>query len=140
MSRFLLDTDTITLAQFGHATVVATLTHHAMADIAIPVISIQEQMRGWLSRLPRLTAPPQIGDWYDRLAYRMFPIWRLYPLVSFSEPAMLRFDQLRLLKLNVGPMDLRIAAIALEQGSTIVTRNRRDFGRIPGLSMVDWSV
>ncbi len=58
----------------------------------------------------------------------------------FSAAAITRHAALKKQKLNVGGNDLKIAAIALETGATVVTRNRRDFSRIPGVTIEDWSV
>jgi tRNA(fMet)-specific endonuclease VapC len=43
-------------------------------------------------------------------------------------------------KLNVKRNDLRIAAVALELGAAVVTRNRHDFDRVQGPKIEDWSV
>lgn len=140
MSIYLLDTDMLTLIQFGHAAAVQRLATHPASDVALSVLSVQEQMKGWLARLNQLRTPPQLADWYNRLTNRMFPVWQRHVLLPFPEPAILRFEHLRSLRLNVGLMDLRIAAVALENGLTVVTRNGRDFGRVPGLATEDWSV
>lgn len=140
MSRYLLDTDTITLIQFGHAAAVRNLAAHTDADVVLSAVSFQEQMAGWLGRLNRLAVPARQADWYDRLVTRIFPLWRRFEMLPFPLPAMQRFQQLRALRLNVGLMDLRLAAVALENGLTVVTRNIRDFGRIPGLPTEDWTV
>lgn len=139
MSVFLLDTDTLTLVQHRHAAVMQRAASYPDTTIFISAVSLQEQMKGWLGRLVRLNKPDQVSDWYDRLVLRLFPVWKKYPLLSFSEPAIARFENLRSMKLQVASMDLRIAAVALENTLTVVTRNLRDFGRVPGLPIVDWS-
>jgi tRNA(fMet)-specific endonuclease VapC len=63
--------------------------------------------------------------------------WRILP---YTESAIARVAQLKALRLNVRLMDLRIASIALENAAVVVTRNQRDFRRVPGLSVDDWSV
>ena len=61
------------------------------------------------------------------------------PILPFTLPAMTRFQHLAGLKLNVGRMDLRIAAVVLEHHGNLVTRNARDLGRVPGLVLGDWT-
>jgi len=39
---------------------------------------------------------------------------------------------------GIGPMDTLIAAQALRLGATVVTRNTREFGRVPGLKVENW--
>jgi tRNA(fMet)-specific endonuclease VapC len=63
-----------------------------------------------------------------------------FAILTFDEPAIRRYETLVRRRLNVGRIDLRIAAIALEHAATVVTRNQRDFGRVPGLTIADWSV
>ncbi len=38
----------------------------------------------------------------------------------------------------IGPYDLQIAAIAVANGLTLVTRNVREFGRVDGLTLENW--
>lgn len=38
----------------------------------------------------------------------------------------------------IGPLDTLIAGTALAYGASLVTRNVREFGRVPGLNVVNW--
>jgi len=140
MSLFLLDTDTLSLLEQGHLLVQQRVNSHAVSDIALSAISIHEQMQGFLASLSRARNHQQLARAYDMLVTRLLPVWCRFSVLSFPETAILRFEHLRSLRLNVGLMDLRIAAIARENNLTVVTRNQRDFGRVPGLVTVDWSI
>lgn len=39
---------------------------------------------------------------------------------------------------RIGPLDVLIAATALAHGATLVTRNLREFGPVPGLALANW--
>lgn len=107
-------------------------------DLAVTVISAEEQLTGWYNQLRNSKSPPDIARAYERLADTVRFFSGLH-ILNFDEPAIARFELLRSLKLNIGGMDLRIAAIALEHNAVVVTRNARDFGRIPNLVTEDWS-
>jgi len=48
-------------------------------------------------------------------------------------------QKLRDQRIRIGTQDLRIAAIVLAAGGTLVTSNLRDFEKVPGLLIEDWN-
>lgn len=70
----------------------------------------------------------------------------LLPLevVGFSEEATKDYGRIRAALERqgtpIGPLDTLIAAHALSLGTTLVTNNTREFERVPGLRIEDWTV
>src|SRR5438128_11563180 len=116
MSLYLLDTDTASLFQSGHAKVCAAAANHSPPDVAITVLTVEEQLSGWYKELRRAKKPPLLASVYDRMARTTQFLGRLQ-ILSFSVAAIHRWEKLKRLKLNIGKTDLRIAAIALEQSA-----------------------
>jgi len=60
--------------------------------------------------------------------------------VRFDVAAAREFDRLRQIKTlkKIGRGDLLIAAITLAKQATLVTRNLKDFRRVPGLRVENW--
>ncbi len=138
MKLFVLDTDILSLWQHGHPKVTEHVAAHSPAELAISVITVQEQLDGWHSRLPRARKPKQLADLYQRLANTVRFLSRI-EILPLTESAINRYEDLRKQKLNIGKMDLRIAAIVLEHTAALVTRNLRDFQKVPNLAIEDRS-
>ena len=51
-----------------------------------------------------------------------------------------QFRRLLALRLKVGTQDLLIASVALANEMTLLTRNVRDFQKVPGIRYEDWSI
>jgi tRNA(fMet)-specific endonuclease VapC len=134
-----LDTDSLSLWQHGHPALSQRIAAQPGTELAITVITVQEQLDGWHSQLPRAKRRDHLARLYQRLTDNVRFLARL-EILSLTEPAILKYDYLRSLHLNIGKMDLRIGAIVLSIGATLVTRNLRDFQRIPGLQVEDWSI
>ncbi len=134
----MLDTDTLTLYQRGHPAVSRRVTARSPAEVSVAVISVEEQLTGWYTRLRKAKKPPELAAVYERFALAV-RFLSSFAIVSFTEPAIVRYESLRKTHRGIGKNDLRIAAIALETGMTVVTRNLRHFRQIPGLAVEDWS-
>jgi tRNA(fMet)-specific endonuclease VapC len=133
---YILDTDCFTLFQFGHEEVV---THAARVDrLAITIVTVDESLTGWYSRLRQSKSSEQLATAYRGL-HKTVEALRHMEVLPYSKLAI--EEQLRLRRQfpRLGKMDLAIAAIALEFDATLVTRNRSDFEPIPGLKIEDWS-
>jgi tRNA(fMet)-specific endonuclease VapC len=139
MSLFVLDTDILTLYLQGHALVRQRTDARTRPELAITVMSVDEQLTGWYTLARQARRPEDIARAYDRLAEAVVFLagWRILP---YTEQAITRVAQLKAMRLNVRIMDLRIAAIALEYSGTVVTRNLRDFQRVPNLTVENWAV
>ena len=138
MSLYVLDTDTFQLFQRGHAQVIARARTVAPGDRAVSVITVEEQLSGWYAQLRQAKRPERLAWAYRRLAATVRFLSQVQ-IVDFDESVIQRCEQLKKLKLKVGKLDLRIAATVLERGAILVTRNLRDFQRVPGLRIEDWS-
>lgn len=138
MSLYVLDTDTLSLLQRGHDAVQRKVAAVSWSDLATTIITVEEQLTGWTAALRKAKEAEDIARIYARFTATVEALSGLR-ILSFTEEAIRRYDELITLKLNVAKMDLRIAAIALEQRAILITRNVRDFQRIPGLTFEDWT-
>lgn len=60
-------------------------------------------------------------------------------VLSFNEEAQTRFGELRKQCRDLQTLDLRIASIVLAHDATLLSRNLRDFRKVPGLIVEDWT-
>lgn len=109
----------------------AALREHAAAGIGLSVISVAELHVG----------AEKSGSDRNRKALRHF----LEPLeiADFDFAAAESYGRLRHALQQagtpIGPLDTQIAAHALALGVTLVTKNQREFARVPGLQLANWA-
>ena len=139
MSRYILDTDHVTLLQHAHPSVRQRVAAIATNTVAVTIITVEEQLRGWLEAVRRhSTTPRQL--WAYKGLRDMLLFLNQVEILPFDQAAYDRFTELRRQRIRIGSQDLRIAAITLAVGGILVTRNQRDFAQVPGLILEDWSI
>jgi tRNA(fMet)-specific endonuclease VapC len=138
----LLDTDHVNVLQSRGpqiARLTAKMAASADQDFATTVITVEEQMRGWLALIHRVNDVHLQLPAYDRLLglFDFFGQWQVAP---FGEPAANEFKQLRQQKVRIGTMDLKIASTALANRALLLSANLRDFEQVPNLRVENWLV
>lgn len=138
MSLFVLDTDHISLLQRAHPAVAAHVLATPPDELAVSVITFEEQLGAWYTQIRQARDPEKLARAYEGLFQILEDAKRLR-ILPFSRSAIDRYLELRRTHRRVGRMDLAIAAITIEAGAILVTRNRVDFEPIEGLAIEDWS-
>ncbi len=129
----ILDSNTISYYFRGDPQVVPRLQAVAPVDIGVPAI-VEYELRYGLFRLPPEAAAPRLAA----LAQLLRPMQSLpFDSECAVHAARLRAD-LEAVGTPIGPHDLLIAATALRHQAALVTRNVREFSRVPGLQWINW--
>ncbi|NTV10422.1 MAG: type II toxin-antitoxin system VapC family toxin [Zoogloea sp.] len=129
----ILDSNTISYYFRGDPQVVPRLQALRPADLGVPAI-VEYELRYGLLRLPQAAAAPRLAA----LAQLLRPM----QLLAFDSECALHAARIRIdleaAGAPIGPHDTLIAAMALRHQATLVTRNTREFSRVPGLRWLNW--
>jgi len=136
---YILDTDHVSLLQRGNRHVLAHLAQVSIDQRAVTIITVIEQIQGRLAVIYQARSEVEVAGGCERLQETLVFYASIHVLPDDAE-AQAQFAQLRRQRVRVGTQDLRIAAIALSRHATLVTRNSRDFAKVPDLNIVDWSM
>ena len=140
---YILDTDLISLLESVSYSPEAQRLRFRLSGLKpeeriTTIITFEEQMRGWLAFLAQKRTRAQHIAAYDRLQGVLIR-YQKFTVLPFDDNAADEFERLQKQRIRIGTMDLKIAAIALANDATLLTRNLTDFSRVPKLHIEDWS-
>jgi tRNA(fMet)-specific endonuclease VapC len=137
-----LDTDLLSVVQRADGQsyeILARRLDSADDEVAVSIISFEEQMRGWLAYIASAKTSEEQVEGY-RYLHALLDDFATRPVLDFDERAAKVYAELIRGRVRIGTMDLKISAIAKAHGALLLTRNLKDFRKVPGLRVEDWSV
>ena len=136
-----LDTDHFSELQYPNSVRGARLSARLGAvppdQIATSIVTLEEQMRGWLAAINKQPAGISQVEAYTSLT-EIVGSYLGWIILPFDQLAAEQFHRLKSQKVRIGTMDLKIAAIVLTHQGTLLSANLRDFRQVPNLSVEDW--
>ncbi len=141
VSLWVLDTDHISELQRRNPRIIERIARISPENLAVTIITIEEQVRGRLDVIRRAEQANNalLIKSYTRLRETINFFKNLYVL-DFDQEAGNYYTELKRQKIRIGTQDLKIASIVLSQQAILVTRNRKDFEKIPDLLIEDWTI
>lgn len=128
---YLLDTNSLIYFFRQDGQVHVNLLATPPAEIAVPTVVLYELETG----IAKSSSPAKRRAQLDRL----LQVVNVLPFgVAEARAAALARATLEGAGEPIGPIDTLIAGVALANRCTLVTRNVREFARVPGLAVVNW--
>lgn len=141
--KYLLDTDHISFLQRRSGSeftrLIARMGQRSSADFALSIVSFHEQVLGAHNFINRAQTNADMIRGYA-LLLEILQGFATAPILLFDAGAIAVFEALRGQRVRISTMDLRIAAIAISRNLILLTRNTKDFSKVPGLMMEDWTL
>lgn len=130
--KFLLDTDTCIYALKQNETVIGRLLATAREDVGVSVITEAELRTGAAKSSSPIKTLHSVENFLRPLT-----------LIDFTSDDAIAYAGVRA-KLEragtpIGPLDTLIAAQAVARKLTVVSNNEREFRRVAGLAIENWS-
>jgi tRNA(fMet)-specific endonuclease VapC len=130
--KFLLDTDTCIYALKQHPDVIQKLFSTRREDVGVSVVTEAELRTG----AAKSSSP-------SKTLRHAEAFLRPLIIIEFTSPDAIAYAQIRA-KLEragtpIGPLDTIIAAQAVARDLTLVSNNEREFRRVSGLRMENWT-
>lgn len=134
------DTDVATEILQGNPAFVLRASAIPLVEQAMPIIVVEEIMRGRLNVIRQAEAGKakvSIEHAYE-LFQQTFRDFQRLQVLAYTPAAESLFRQWRDQRIRGSTHDLRIAAISVAGSAKLVSRNRRDFEKVPGLVVEFW--
>lgn len=131
--RYVLDTNIcVLLIRQKPPLLLQKLTQHSITDIGVSALTVAELQYG----VAKSTHPAQNQQALD---YFLLPL----TILPFDESAAPTYGEIRAYLEGqgtaIGAIDTLLAAQAVSQKLIFVTNNVREFSRVPGLTIEDWT-
>jgi tRNA(fMet)-specific endonuclease VapC len=141
--KYLLDTDHLSILQRqsgqDYINLSTRMAQYPLTDFAVSIVTFHEQMLGSHAYINRAHKLDDIIKGYAMMA-RLVSDFKVLPLVSFDSTAAIALEGLQSQRIQLAKMDARIAAIAMSHKLVLLTRNHRDFRKVTGLAMENWTI
>ncbi|WP_027482726.1 PIN domain-containing protein [Deinococcus pimensis] len=131
--RYLLDADTLSFVTRGHPDVIRRLAATSPSALAVSAVTLMEIEYGLARRPEKRAVVEEVLD----------PLFEDIHVLPYAvEDARATANVRATLAATgqpIGPYDVLLAGTALARGLVLVSHNTREYGRVGGLRVEDWT-